>query len=152
MRIDRASLEDLDVAVALLAHQFEEHGIALQSTDLAEAVKGHLVDERRGAVLVAGDPEPVGVAVLAYIWTLEHGGLVAWLEELYVVSARRGRGVGQALLERAVEVAREHGCRAVDLEVDVDHARAERLYRRNGFVGLPRRRWALSLTSRPARP
>jgi hypothetical protein len=27
--------------------------------------------------MVAHDPEPIGVAVLAYTWTLEHGGLVA---------------------------------------------------------------------------
>jgi len=45
-----------------------------------------------------------------------------------------------------VAVAKERGCLAIDLEVDSDHARAERLYQREGFVGLARRRLAKRLT------
>jgi GNAT superfamily N-acetyltransferase len=76
---------------------------------------------------------------------LEHGGLVAWLDELFVLPEHRGRGIGRALLRRALEVANEKGCRALDLEVDFEHAQAERLYRREGFVSLPRGRWARRL-------
>jgi GNAT superfamily N-acetyltransferase len=145
MRIDVASSVDVEAVVALLASQFEEHGIALSLDELAEAVRVLIADERRGTVLVAHGPEPIGVAALAYTWTLEHGGLVAWLDELFVVPQHRDRGVGQALLRRAVDVARESGCRAVELEVDADHARVEQLYQREGFVSLPRRRWARRL-------
>jgi GNAT superfamily N-acetyltransferase len=146
MRIRLAQAEDLDAAVRLLAAQFGEHDIALDAPELLEGVRGLTFDAGRGAVLIASDPEPVGVAVLAYTWTLEHGGLVAWLDELFVVPQHRGRGTGRALLRQAVEVARENGCRAVELEVDLEHARAERLYQREGFAVLPRRRWAKRLT------
>jgi GNAT superfamily N-acetyltransferase len=146
MRIRLAHIEDLDAVVRLLAEQFREHGIALDTPELREGVRGLIADSGRGAVLFADDPEPLGVAVLAYTWTLEHGGLVAWLDELFVVPQRRGRGTGRALLLRALEVARDRGCRAVDLEVDAEHARAERLYRREGFAVLPRRRWVKRLT------
>jgi GNAT superfamily N-acetyltransferase len=114
--------------------------------DLSRAVEGLVTERSRGAVLLALDPEPVGVAALAYTWTLEHGGPVAWLEELFVIPERRNGGVGRMLLHRAMEVARDRGCRAVDLEVDFDHARAERLYEREGFTALPRRRWTRRLT------
>jgi GNAT superfamily N-acetyltransferase len=96
-------------------------------------------------VLLARDPDPIGIAVLAYTWTLEHGGRVAWLDELFVDAAHRGRGVGLAMLRRALEVAAAAGCRAVDLEVDADHERAEHLYEREGFRLLSRHRWAKSL-------
>jgi GNAT superfamily N-acetyltransferase len=86
------------------------------------------------------------VAVLAFAWALEHGGLVAWLDELFVVPERRGGGMGRELLRRALEVARERGCRAVDLEVDSEHARAERLYERERFASLSRKRWVRRLT------
>jgi hypothetical protein len=33
----------------------------------------------------------------------------------------------------------------MDLEVDADHARVERLYLRQGFTALPRRRFTLRL-------
>jgi GNAT superfamily N-acetyltransferase len=141
MRIQMARPEDIGSVVALLAEQFREHGIQLGLEPLSAGVGGLLADRRRGAVLLAYDPEPVGVAVLAYTWTLEHGGIVGWLDELFVVPNRRGGGIGRALLGRALEVARETGCRAMELEVDSDHARAEHLYEREGFVALPRRRW-----------
>jgi len=146
MRVRPAHIDDLEEVVRLLAAQFLEHDIALDAPELREGVRGLLADAGRGAVLLADDPDPVGVAVLAYTWTLEHGGLVAWLDELFVVPHHRGRGTGRALLLRALEVARDHGCRAVDLEVDAEHTRAERLYQREGFAVLPRKRWARRLT------
>jgi GNAT superfamily N-acetyltransferase len=142
MRIERVTIDFLDGAVALLGAQFREHTIVIGLSALREAVRGLVSREERGAVLVASDPTPIGVAALAYTWTLEHGGLVAWLDELYVLPEHRGRGVGRALLLRALDVANENGCRAVDLEVDADHARAEHLYEREGFTALSRRRWA----------
>jgi GNAT superfamily N-acetyltransferase len=145
MQIHAANTETIDAVVALLGSQFKEHGITLGLDELSDAVKGLISDAGRGIVLMAQDPDPVGVAVLAYTWTLEHGGRVAWLDELFVVPERRGRGIGRALLRRALDVARESGCRAVDLEVDSGHARAEHLYRREGFTSLPRRRWARGL-------
>jgi GNAT superfamily N-acetyltransferase len=60
---------------------------------------------------------------------LEHGGEVAWLEELYVVPERREAGIGTKLLSRAIEAARERGCLPIDLEVDDGHSRATNLYR-----------------------
>jgi GNAT superfamily N-acetyltransferase len=147
MRIEAARQEDLDTVAALLREQFEEHHIDMERGQLSDAVRGLLSDRSRGSVLLAyHDTVPVGVAVLAYTFTLEHGGRVAWLDELFVSPAHRGRGTGRALLHRALDVARDRGCHAVDLEVDAHHLRAERLYEREGFVALPRRRWAKRLT------
>lgn len=145
MRIEQAQKFDLNAVIALLANQFREHAIALERDQISEAVLGLLSDPARGAILLAHDPDPVGVASLAFTWTLEHGGWVAWLDELFVVPDRRGCGIGRSLLLRAIETARNRGCRAIDLEVDADHSRAERLYQREGFVALARRRWARRL-------
>ena len=67
--------------VTLVRSQFEEHEIALTGDALSEAVRVLLTDRLRGAVFLASDPDPIGVAVAAFTWTLEHGGLVAWLDE-----------------------------------------------------------------------
>ena len=56
----------------------------------------------------------------------EVGGLV-------VDSARRGRGVGQLLMERAEQWAREHGCREVSLRSNVVREEAHRFYQRLGY-------------------
>jgi GNAT superfamily N-acetyltransferase len=141
MQIRSATAGDVESVMTLLRGQFEEHGIVASPDTLREAVRVLASDPARGAILVAFDPDAVGLAVLPYTWTLEHGGLVGWLEELYVVPSRRSQGVGSMLLERALDLARLRGCRAIDLEVDSGHARAEHLYRRAGFKLLPRRRW-----------
>jgi GNAT superfamily N-acetyltransferase len=130
--------------IELLAVQLAEHGVDLAGEALGRAVDGVLEDPRRGAFLVAALPDGgpiVGLAYLGFTWTLEHGGLVSWLEELYVVPELRGRGVGASLLEGAMAQARARGALAMDLEVDQGHARAANLYRRAGFSALPRARW-----------
>ena len=53
---------------------------------------------------------------------------------MWVAPAVRGSGASDALVEAALDWAREHGCRRVDLEVAPGNTRAERLYARHGFV------------------
>jgi GNAT superfamily N-acetyltransferase len=145
VRIETATVQAIDAAVRLVRAQFSEHTIELGGAALTAAIRGLLGDSNRGAVLLAYDPEPVGIAVLAYTWTLEHGGPVAWLDELFVVPERRGQGIGLAMLRHATDIAKKAGCRAVDLEVDAQHERAEHLYEREGFERLLRKRWTKRL-------
>jgi hypothetical protein len=83
------------------------------------------------------------------VFSLEHGGRAAWLDELYVVPAERGRGMGAALLDAACAHATAAGAVAVDLEVEAGHERAFSLYERRGFVRHARQRAFLRLA--PAR-
>ncbi|HYR06787.1 MAG TPA: GNAT family N-acetyltransferase [Longimicrobium sp.] len=142
IHIRRATPDDLDEVVELLAAQLAEHDIPIARADLAFAAEGILRVPERGFVLLAVDESGVvGLACVSYSWTVERGGRVAWLDELYVVPARREHGIGNALLERVIAGAAADGCRTVELEVETSHARAEHLYRRHGFADLPRRRW-----------
>jgi ribosomal-protein-alanine N-acetyltransferase len=54
--------------------------------------------------------------------------------------AWRGRGIGEALVARVVDSAREQGGRRVFLEVREDNGQARRLYERLGFALVGRRR------------
>jgi GNAT superfamily N-acetyltransferase len=147
MEITLAGRSERAAVLALLEAQLAEHAIELASARLAAAVDGALADPSRGVLLGAreGGEAPVGVAYLAFTWTIEHGGCTAWLEELYVVPARRGHGIGTALLRAVCDRARAEGCAAVDLEVEADHERAIALYARHGFRRLTRTRFALVL-------
>ena len=75
-----------------------------------------------------------GYALLSKMFSRELGGLVVWVEEIYVRSAFRGRGVGGAFFGwlRANVPAT-----AYRLEVNPSNARARGLYRRLGFAELP---------------
>ncbi|MEZ4699102.1 MAG: GNAT family N-acetyltransferase [Rhodothermales bacterium] len=60
-------------------------------------------------------------------------GVRAWIEDVVVTPAARGRGVGQALVEHALELAREAGAASVELTSRPEREAANRLYRRLGF-------------------
>jgi GNAT superfamily N-acetyltransferase len=138
--------EEAPRIVEMLAAQLEEHAIPLAPELLAEAVSGALLDDGRALILVARDRgRPVGLAFLSFQWTLERGGRVVWLEELYVLPELRGQGTGGVLLQAALDVARDRGCRAVELEVEASHARAANLYARAGFQSLDRVHWTLPM-------
>ncbi len=60
-------------------------------------------------------------------------GLRAWIEDVVVDEAARGRGVGEALNRAAIERARSEGATTVDLTSRPSREAANRLYRRLGF-------------------
>jgi ribosomal protein S18 acetylase RimI-like enzyme len=60
-------------------------------------------------------------------------GLRAWIEDVVVDDAARGRGVGEALNRYAIDVAAERGARSVDLTSRPSREAANRLYQRLGF-------------------
>lgn len=60
-------------------------------------------------------------------------GLRAWIEDVVVDDAARGRGVGAKLNLAAIERAREHGASTVDLTSRPSREAANRLYQRLGF-------------------
>ncbi|MFN0027034.1 MAG: GNAT family N-acetyltransferase [Acidimicrobiales bacterium] len=60
-------------------------------------------------------------------------GLRAWIEDVVVDSAGRGRGVGEALNLAAIERARAAGATTVDLTSRPSREAANRLYQRLGF-------------------
>lgn len=144
--IGPAVAADAAAVVDLLTRQLDEHGLPADRERVASAVAILVGAPRHGFLLVAREGgATIGVAFVAMHWSLEHGGQACWLEELYVLPERRGRGCGRDLVRAAVVRARERGCLVMDLEVTADHARAAHLYAREGFRALPRERWVREL-------
>ena len=144
--ISPAAVRDCSECARLLVGQLGEHGVDTSTERLSDLLEAVVANEGRGFVLLArADEYVVGVAYAATILSAEHGGLVAWHEELYVTPSYRSLGIGSALLAAVVERAHKAGVAAVDLEVDASHSRAESLYRRFGFRRLNRSRWVKEL-------
>ena len=83
-------------------------------------------------VLLAGEPA-VAVALLTFRPGLWGDGPVTLLEELYVRPDLRGRGIGHAVLERAMAIARERGSENFEINVDEGDTDARRFYEAHGF-------------------
>ncbi len=102
-----------------------------------------LVAAALGAAL-AGDPmahiwliedggEPVGYLAVTLGFSIEAGGRDAFIDELYLDEASRGRGLGARALEFAEAECRKLGVRRLCLEVERHNPGARRLYERAGF-------------------
>jgi len=142
----KAIPEDLRQIVDLLQQQLQENSVAVAMEPLRLATLRMIERPGLGQILVAARGDALaGIAVLSFLWTLEHGGATVWLDELYVDPRERRSGLGTKLLEAAMAVARAQGCVALDLEVEPGHEAAVRLYERLGFRRLPRERWMCRL-------
>jgi ribosomal protein S18 acetylase RimI-like enzyme len=93
---------------------------------------GELLASGDVTVLLGGD-SPDGLAVLRFRPSLWSETLDCYLEELYVVPDRRGQGLGQALMEAAMETARAEGAGYMDLGTAETDTAARALYEKLGF-------------------
>jgi ribosomal protein S18 acetylase RimI-like enzyme len=84
-------------------------------------------------VVLLGGPGPDGLAVLRFREAIWAEALECYLAELYVAPARRGRGLGRALMNAAIELARERGSAWMDLGTSDDDVAARALYESLGF-------------------
>nr|WP_244198790.1 GNAT family N-acetyltransferase [Microbacterium phyllosphaerae] len=121
--------------MAALLHAFntefdtETPGVAV----LAERLRTLLAGPSTFAVL-GGDPV-VGVALVTLRPNVWSDGPVALLDEMYVAPEQRGSGIGSAILRQMVEICRDLGAAAIEINVDESDAGAMRFYERHGFSG-----------------
>ena len=132
MVVRRAEVEDAgDVARLLYAFNTEYDDPTPEPPQLAARMRELMAADT--VVLLAGDG-PDGVAVLRFRLSIWSSGKECYLAELYVTPERRGQGLGRALMERAIEVAREEGANWMDLGTSEDDVAARALYESLGFI------------------
>ena len=78
------------------------------------------------------DAQMAGFAIADCEW--EIGGIVAYIQTIEVLPERRGRGIGNELLRRIEDSARERQAKSIWLHVESRNTGAIRLYESHGFV------------------
>jgi ribosomal protein S18 acetylase RimI-like enzyme len=131
--VRRAEAADAE-AIGRLLHDFNEEyedytpGPALIAARIRELLTGGDT-----IVLLAGDG-PDGLAVMRFRPSIWIDALECYLAELYVVPDRRGRGIGRALMEEVMTVARAQGAGHIELNTSDDDVAARALYEKLGFT------------------
>jgi ribosomal protein S18 acetylase RimI-like enzyme len=131
--VRRAELADAE-AVGRLMHDFnaEFDEPTPEPAQIAERIR-ELLAGGDTAILLAGSG-PDGLAILRFRLAITTPGLECYLAELYVVPARRGHGLGRALMNAAIDEARARGADYMDLGTSEDDVAARALYESLGFV------------------
>lgn len=132
-RIRLAGAEDAGTFGKLL-HAFNtEFGEPTPEPEVIADRAAPLIESGELIVLFVGEG-PEGFAQLRFRPSVYTGALDAYLEELYVAPEKRGRGLGRALLEAAMECARQRGAAHIDLNTSETDVAARRLYESAGFT------------------
>lgn len=92
-----------------------------------EYMTGYLIETEEG--------EPAGYAIISKTYSHEGGGMVWWIEELYIQPDYRGRGLGKAFFNFIDEV-KDSSVTRVRLEVELENEKAIQLYKKFGFEPL----------------
>ncbi|HEY1853019.1 MAG TPA: GNAT family N-acetyltransferase [Solirubrobacterales bacterium] len=134
VEIRRAGSEDAST-VARLLHDFNtEFEDETPGVEALTEFTRPLIEGGEIVVLLAGDADGLSLWRLRPSpWT---GRPEAYLQELYVVPARRGGGIGRALLEATMAAAREAGATGIDLNTGETDTEARALYESAGFTNL----------------
>jgi ribosomal protein S18 acetylase RimI-like enzyme len=98
---------------------------------LAERIRKLLAGGDTAVLLVGTGPD--GLAVLRFRPALWSEALECYLAELYVAPAVRGRGLGRALMNAAMDLARDEGADYMDLGTAETDVAARALYESLGF-------------------
>jgi ribosomal protein S18 acetylase RimI-like enzyme len=131
--IRRAGAEDAEVVARLLrAFNAEYDDPAPPQELMAERIRV-LLEHGDTIILVAGEP-PCALSLTRFRPGLWSPKLEAYLAELYVVPERRGQGIGRALMDQTMAVAREQGADTMELGTGEADVAARGLYESLGFT------------------
>lgn len=119
--------------IGRLLHDFntEYDDITPGPERLAERIKTLLAGG--DTVVLVGGTGPDGLAVLRFRQAIWAEALECYLAELYVVPDKRGGGLGRALMNAAMDTAREAGAAWMDLGTSEADVVARALYESLGF-------------------
>ena len=136
MPVWRAQPDEAETVGRLLV-AFRDHlGVTWPSENAFVAGVERLIEQRDAAYLLAApddDSAPAGVAQLRFRYGIWWAAEDCLLADLFVTEAARGHGLGRALVAATVDLARERGCRRIELDVNEDNLPALALYRSFGF-------------------
>ncbi len=74
-----------------------------------------------------------GYLLAVFMWSLEHGGMMAEIDEVFVLPEMRSAGLGTLLVAAAERDLAERGMRRLQLQLGVGNDRARLFYERHGF-------------------
>ena len=149
IRIERARDADVPALIELLAALFV----------IESDFSGDRERQRRGLELLLAQPEDraillvarsndgpaVGMASAQLVVSTAEGAPSAWIEDVIVQQALRGRGIARLLLVELLDWAQRHGATRAQLVADTSNTPAIDFYRHIGWQATQLSAWRRSL-------
>ena len=89
--------------------------------------------------LIQKEQRIVGYVFLSFYFSIEFGGVTAFIDELFVLPRDRGQGIGSKVINLVEQKCLELNLKAIHLESERTNEGATALYLKLGFVDYDRR-------------
>ena len=134
--IRRAATDDSATLLPLIAAYWEFESISIfDPARVAPQLERLLSTPDLGAGWIAlADDIAVGYLLAVYVFSLEHAGLTAEIDELFVSPDVRGSGIGSELIREAESEFVRVGCTNVSLQLSRSNDAARRFYHWLGYA------------------
>ena len=129
-----AKPEDLDRLDSLVGACHQEIGHDMDAGHRRSGLQHALADSPHAAAYLIGPARaPVGYVMLSFGWSLERVGHHCTVEQIYVRSGVRGRGIASEVLSKLTGMLKSTGIRTVYIQSSEDDSKSKRLFRRAHF-------------------
>jgi GNAT superfamily N-acetyltransferase len=128
-----ATADDADDVARLLDDFNTEYATPTPGPVVLAARLRRLLAGDQTIAIVAGSP-PVAIGLVTLRANVWYDGSVALLDEMYVAPRLRRRGIGSAIIEHLLSLARDTGIDLIEINVDEGDVDAQRFYERHGFA------------------
>ena len=132
--IGEAGKKDIPDLLGLVRQYWKFEGLPGDEGRIAGVLETLLERPERGNVWLARtEGVAAGYLLAVYVFSLEHLGLTAEIDEFFVLPEYRVRGLGSGLLQTAEAAFVEMGCTNVALQLARDNQAARAFYQRHGY-------------------
>jgi len=134
--IHLATPDDVPELLPLVERYWKFEGLRHFSNERIEKLLREAVanPNRTACWLAIRDRKVLGYLLVVFVFSLEHGGMMAEIDEFYVEPDTRSKGIGSELLRVAERVLGRAGYLRLQMQIGVDNERGRAFYQRQGFT------------------
>ncbi len=102
--------------------------------NIEEGIKSMMRNENLAtAYFIKHGTDRIGYVILTRYHSVEKGGLTFYIDELYVESATRRKGVGRLIMDKIMEIAKIEGAKALWAQAEPYNKAAQQFFLSQGF-------------------
>jgi GNAT superfamily N-acetyltransferase len=134
--IRHATLDECEAIALLVERYWELEQIeGFERDRIVRLLQRFISQPERARCWVAAEHGALcGYLLAVYVFSLEFGGTVAEIDELYVLDSHRAHGVGTRLVQQAMTEMKQDGVVYVELQVSTGNRSGRAFYDRLGFA------------------
>jgi GNAT superfamily N-acetyltransferase len=132
--VNLAGEDSADLCLALMEKHHAEQGLAYDDAHRIAIVAPLLAGNPLGAIWLIGPARaPLGYVLVTFAWSIEAGGMVGWISEIYMRPSVRKRGIGTETLHAVAIALRAGGVKALHADLGAADNPLLHFWNRVGF-------------------